>query len=127
MKLQFGILAMLLGLAGCRVTSPEKLQDVEVRARNNMLYLRNHTNSPVYYAVFSRELLRRSGGLRICPEPDCHENISPHQQVAVPYAQFLGEVKDDEAVLYWWHLVPNGDQEYQIDELHTLVIDLRVY
>ncbi|MGH7490770.1 MAG: hypothetical protein ACREOO_00095 [bacterium] len=113
---------MLLILSGCAIMNPNQT-GVEAEAHSQNLYIVNHTAATVHYVVFPRDMLS-SVAWKPCVDPHCHSEILPQQKAIVPYAEFLGEMKDNEAVIYWWHLLAKGDQGYQMDELHTIVVKL---
>lgn len=87
------------------------------------LRLRNDGDQPIAYAVTERGFLGLLGPC-LDPGPAC-VRLAPGASVVVPYAEIGGYFPGaTEAIVYWWHVVPDGAGGYRADEIRSVVVTL---
>ena len=83
----------------------------------------NHTDRPVFYAVWNRGWLALFGP---CVEagPQCPQ-LAPGASAEVPDTAMGGyEPGMPEAVVRWWHVVPASGGGFRADEIREIVVPL---
>ena len=96
---------------------------ITASADGSALQLRNGSLLPVNYLVIDRGALALFDWAA-CAGPTCPA-IPPRGSVTVPYDQIAGySTSTTEAVVYWWHSVPDGHGGYRADGIQGVVVPL---
>lgn len=89
-----------------------------------MLELTNLGAEPLYYFAVEREATA-SINWAPCTVPGWCDGVAPDTAIDVPYSAIaFYELRDEEAVVYWWHLVEGPGGELEPDSIRALVIVL---
>jgi hypothetical protein len=115
--------ALVLALACGSATGPIG-GNLAVRAAPPVLQLSNESPATVY--TFSIE-----GGLAIranwapCSDPAHCGGLKPGETEEVRYAQIAGYAPGaTHAIVYWWHLVPDGSTGFRPDSIRAVPVTL---
>lgn len=115
--------AVLL-LAGCGTTTFTLDGPLVIRNGAGEVELDNRTNAPVYTFVIERDAAARSMW-GPCSNPATCDAISPGQERRIAYDDIAGyEPGADEAIVYWWHLVPAPGGGFAPDSIRSEVVRL---
>src|SRR5215207_1926102 len=118
---------LLLIAAACSGSSsppdPGPSAQVAVAPVAGGLRLRNDTDQPIAYTVFERGVLARFAPC-LDPGPGC-VRLAPGASAVVPYAEMGGyHPGATKAIVYWWHVVPDGAGSYRAGEIRSVVASL---
>ena len=119
--------ALLLAPASCRSDSSAPggagLARVTADRVEGGLRLVNATVRPVAYTVFEHGFLAMFAPC-LDPGPGCLR-LAPGESTIVPYAEIGGYTPGArEAIVYWWHLVPDRAGGYRAEEIHSVIVPL---
>ncbi|CAN5743383.1 hypothetical protein BH23GEM7_BH23GEM7_35290 [soil metagenome] len=116
---------LLLVGAGCSMFTESSVgSSLEVEATGSVLRLTNHTEQPVYYLAFEREMLALALWAP-CTNPQECPRIAPGEQISVGYESISGyEAGKQEAVVLWYHLHPDSGGGFEPDSLRSVVVRL---
>ena len=121
------VVASAIALSGCDrdPVSSQPSSDVLVSAVRvqSGIRLTNNTDRGVAYVVSNPQWL---GLLAMCadPGPDCVK-LAPGASVVVPLDVIYGySANATEAMVSWWHVVPEGADGYKIENVTTVVVSL---
>lgn len=120
-------LAVLAALA-CPLTtcsSPSALTAgrLVVEAVPPALHLTNQTPLPAYTFVIARGAAAYTDWVP-CRDPRSCKGLSPGASDVLSYSEIVGYASAArEAIVYWWHLVPQGGQ-FQPDTVRAVVVAL---
>ena len=85
--------------------------------------LTNDTNRPVAYAVWNRGWLALFGPC-VDSGPDC-PRLAPGASITTPDSEIDGWAPGAmEAVVRWWHVVPDGAGGVRAGEVHEIFVQL---
>lgn len=85
--------------------------------------LSNGTDRPVAYVVWNRGWLAQFAPC-LDPGPGC-VRLAAGASVVVPDAEIGGYAPGaPEAIVYWWHVVPDAAGGYRTEEVHEVVVRL---
>jgi hypothetical protein len=99
------------------------IQDkVEVVARLDEMSIRNGRDATIYFFAIDRQIAAAVDWFP-CTNPAVCEGIRPGDTEVVPYADIVGQARSGEVVVFWWHLVEQGDA-WTHDQMHSLLIRL---
>lgn len=116
--------AVLVLLAGCSTTTFTLGGPLAIRTGAGEVQLDNRTNAPVYTFVIEREAAARTDWVA-CTNPATCDAIAPGQERRIAYDDIPGyETGDDEAIVYWWHLMPAPGGGFAPDSLRSEVVRL---
>jgi hypothetical protein len=121
--------SLLLAPVSCRsdLFAPKGAGSAQVTASGvaGGLRLVNGTDRPIAFTVLEREYATRvQFAPCLDPSPGCLRLASGASTV-VPYAEIGGYVPGArEAIVYWWHVAPDGAGGYRAEELHSEVVRL---
>ncbi len=121
------IFIALWALPACSLFDDGAEGDVTVKVLVSNLIISNHTSEVVYYAVFPRDILPLLDWLPCSDPVRCTNKIQPRRWAVVKYDDFMGEKRDDEAVVYWWHsvkILDDGTERHEPDEIRAIVVKL---
>jgi hypothetical protein len=118
------LLAALLA-AACNSTEPSG-ESLRMSVSAQRITLQNRTDRPIYYAAFERETAALIQWAPCdAPRKCLTQVIAPGASVRFPYAELYGYRRGStEAVVHWWHLVPEPPAGYRVDLLRTVVLRL---
>jgi hypothetical protein len=95
-----------------------------VRAAPPVLNLTNQTSAPVYSYVIDREAAAYTDWAP-CTNPSTCAAIKAGATGSLAYAQITGySSTSTEAIIYWWHLVPDGTNGFRPDTVRAVVTSL---
>lgn len=116
---------LLLVGAGCSMfTESSARGSLEVEATGSVLLLTNHTEHPVYYLAFEREMLALALWAP-CTDPQECPRVQPGEQISVSYESIGGyEPGKQEAVVFWYHLRPKAGGGFEPDSMRSVVVRL---
>ena len=96
-----------------------------VRAAPLALKLTNQTPTPVYIFAIEQEAAARANWATCITPPTCTA-IQAGQTITLPYTRISGyAVAGQEAIVYWWHLVPDGQTAFRPDSIRTVGVALK--
>jgi hypothetical protein len=89
------------------------------------LRLVNQTERPIAFTVFEREFAARvQFAPCVDPSPGCLR-LAPGASILVPYAEIGGYTSGArEAIVHWWHVVPDGAGGYRAEAIRSEVVRL---
>jgi hypothetical protein len=124
MRRLLAFVAVLVSLAGCGTATFSLGGPLAIRAGAGDLQLENRTSAPVYTFVIERETAAVANWAP-CTNPATCEAIAPGQQRRIAYDDIPGyEPGDDEAIVYWWHLIPAPGGGFATDSMRSEVVPL---
>lgn len=109
---RYGILTALIGS-----------DEVTAQASDSTVVIFNNTAEAVYYTAFPRDVLPVILWAPCVDPPRC-KSIMPGRSATLPFANFMMESRDDEAVVFWWHLIRQSDGTYEYDEIRSIWVKL---
>ena len=123
--MRYSLVSFALGLAlACGSATGPIGGNLAVRAAPPVLQLSNESPATVY--TFSIE-----GGLAIranwapCSDPAHCGGLKPGETEEVQYAQIAGYAPGaTHAIVYWWHLVPDGSTGFRPDSIRAVPVTL---
>jgi hypothetical protein len=121
-------LVVALGALSCLVTRCSSLAPaggaLSVVAIPPALHLTNQTALPVYTFVIDRSTLALTDWAP-CSDPNSCQSIAPGATPVLPYSGIAGySAATREAIVYWWHLEPQGGGGFQPDSIRAVVTAL---
>jgi len=116
--------ATLVITAACSNPTGSIAGPVAVRATPPVLQLTNNTTAPVYAFVIERRAAAYTDWAP-CTDAAACPGIVSGATVAVPYGKIVGYTPAArEAIVYWWHLMPDGGSGFRPDSLRAVVVGL---
>jgi hypothetical protein len=126
-------LALALALTACGNSEPSAPRadpvivtasaDVSAGRVSGGIKIINDTEEPIAYAVWNRGWLALFAPC-VSTGPDC-PRLAPGESVVVTDDQIDGLTPDaTEAVVRWWHIVPDGSGGVRAGEVHEVVVEL---
>ena len=98
--------------------------ELQVDAIPPRLILANESSATVYVVVIERNSLAVVDWIP-CIDPVMCPGIQPGADSIIRYDRITGyDSGEDEAVVYWWHLVPRSGGGYQPDEIRQVIVEL---
>jgi hypothetical protein len=123
MKL-FVVSACLAVLLACGNPTGSGSTGLLVRAAPPVLDLTNQTAGPVYSFVIDRAAAAYTDW-GPCSDPNTCAAITVGGTDALAYSQIVGySSTSTEAIVYWWHLVPDGNNGFRPDSVRAVVTSL---
>ena len=120
------VLALLLlacGIFACADGSGPSAE-LRVDAVPPRLILSNEGSSPVYIMVVERNSLAVVDWVP-CVNPLTCPGIRPGRDSIMLYSRITGyEAGEDEAIVYWWHLLPKAGGGFEVDEIRQVPVEL---
>jgi hypothetical protein len=78
----------------------------------------------IYTLPIEAELAARANWAP-CSDPAHCSGIKPWESQELPYAQITGYAAGaTHAIVYWWHLVPDGTTGFKPDSIRAVVVRL---
>lgn len=114
-------------LAGCGESpgplDPSAPLNVSVASRS--LLLKNENSRTIFYLIMTSDMAARAlWAPCTSPEQPC-ARLEPQESVQVPYSQISGyERGSREAVIFWYHLVPQEVGGWRADEIRSVRVRL---
>lgn len=113
---------LLFALACGSATGP--FGGLAVRATPPVLTLRNVTPGTVYTFAIEGGLATRANWAP-CSDPAICDGIEFAETRDLPYAQIAGYSDSaTHAIVYWWHLVPDGPSRFKPDSIRAVGVEL---
>jgi hypothetical protein len=123
LRLLASVLA-LVSFAACESSTFRREGALAIETGSNQVRLHNRTDAPVYTFVIEREAAARTDW-GTCSNPNTCDGIDPGEHRTIGYDDIAGYgAGAKEAIVYWWHLIPNPGGGYSPDELHSEIIQL---
>jgi hypothetical protein len=120
----FVVSACLASLLACGNPTGAGSTGLLVRAAPPVLNLTNQTAGPVYSFVIDRQAAAYTDW-GPCSVPDTCAAIKVGATDALAYSQIAGySSTSTEAIVYWWHLVPDGTNGFRPDTVRAVVTSL---
>jgi hypothetical protein len=95
-----------------------------VRAAPPVLNLSNVSPATIYTFPIEAGLAMRANWAP-CSDPAHCNGIKPGATTELPYAQIAGyEAGATHAIVYWWHLVPDGSAGFRPDSIRAVPVRL---
>lgn len=79
----------------------------------------NDTRSPIYFFAISEN----DAPLALwapCTDPASCEGVAARSSRLVPFPVRFGTQQPDDALLYWWHLLPKSGGGYEPDSIRVI-------
>jgi hypothetical protein len=119
-----GLLFLSLMAFGCSGGTGPDGGPLRVRAVPPVLTLTNESPAVVYTMVIERNNLAVVDWIP-CVDPVNCPGIRPGRDSTMPYSRITGyEPGEDEAIVYWWHLLPKAGGGFEVDEIRQVLIEL---
>lgn len=97
---------------------------VRVQARNSSVQIQNSRSEPVFFLMMERQFAA-TALWGPCTDPNECPRIEPSQALSVDRAEIGGVESDsEEAILFWWELVPAEDEGFEPDRVRSIVFPL---
>ncbi|HXI94827.1 MAG TPA: hypothetical protein VNG04_01765 [Candidatus Acidoferrum sp.] len=120
----FVVSACLAVLLGCGNPTGTGSTGLLVRAAPPVLDLTNQTAAPIYSFVIDRGAAAYTDWAP-CTNPAACSSIKAGATSSLTYAQIAGySSASTEAIVYWWHLVPDGTNGFRPDSVRGVVTSL---
>lgn len=101
------VVVLALSAACSSATGPVSIGGVIADAKLGAIFIQNRTSQPVYTFVVGRNASALVDWIA-CSDPAKCAAIHPGQTRTEPYPQGVVAQNETEALVYWWHIVPNG-------------------
>ena len=116
--------ATLVSLLACGSPIGPIPGDLVVRATPPVLELANHSSAAIYTFTIDRNVAAYTEW-GPCTNPSTCAFITAGGTRSLAYTQIDGySSASREAIVYWWHLVPDGIDGFQPDSVRAVVIGL---
>lgn len=116
--------AALTTLLGCGSPTGTASAGLLVRAAPPVLSLTNRSSAPIYSFVIDRGAAAFTDWAP-CTDPGTCPAIKVGETSSLGYAQIVGySSTSTEAIVYWWHLVPDGTNGFRPDSIRNVVTTL---
>ena len=118
------VFCLFLLAFGCSGGTGPDGSPLQVRVMPPVLTLTNESPAIVYTTVIERNSLAVVDWIP-CTNPLFCPGIAPGEAATILYSEITGfESGEEQAVVYWWHLVPRAGGGFQVDEIRQIMIDL---
>jgi hypothetical protein len=115
---------VLLAVAvGCSSPTAVEIGGVLADARHGNITITNRTVQPVYTIVIGRNAAAVADYM-LCVNPQTCDGIAPSDFRTIPYSKLTG-IQETEAIVHWYHLVPNAQGGFKPDSIRTGIVPLR--
>jgi hypothetical protein len=107
-------------LAACSEPMTHGSAGVGVRTDAAGIEILNQRNRTIYYFAADRQ----TAALILwgaCDRPADCPRVEPNERRRVPASEIQGWGTSDEVIVYWWHLLPQGDDEFRVDSIRHIV------
>jgi hypothetical protein len=122
------VAGLLLCAIACRELGPTGFtgnEGVLVQGRSGVVRITNERAARVYYFVAERNDLPIIDWLPCTEDQEECAHVEEGVTLTLPYAAIAGyDTGDDQAVLFWWHLVPRLGGGFDVDRLREIVFPL---
>ena len=116
--------AVLTALLGCGNPTGTGSAGLLVRAAPPVLNLTNRSSAPIYSFVIDRGVAAFTDWAP-CTDPGTCPALKTGETSPLGYAQIVGySSTSTEAIVYWWHLVPDGTSGFRPDSIRNVVTAL---
>ena len=123
--LRFLAVVATLVLASCSDSTAPRSDILRINILPDALELMNTSQKPVYAFIAERNSLALLDWAP-CMDPSC-ESVAVGGSMVVPYEDITGYTTGAaEAVVYHWHLVPDGADGFRPDSIRATIIALHV-
>jgi hypothetical protein len=97
---------------------------VTVAKGGSLVRIANGREAPIFFFVVERETAAVIDW-DACRNPDACPRVDPGEIEMLQVTAIVGFRPDaEEAILYWWHLIPTEGDEFTVDEIREPVFDL---
>lgn len=125
-RLLAAVMLAVAPLSGCEdTTAPvHTVNDhgFRVRSSQGVIDLTNDTSAPVYTHVIGRVASETTEWVP-CDDPATCAPLAPGASRRVEFPEAMEEgFSEVEAIVSWWHLVPDGEGGFTPDSVRSLVI-----
>jgi hypothetical protein len=116
--------AAALLLPGCTDSSGPTDGTLQVENVRPLVRMTNRSSAPIYVFVVESRTLAVIDWLP-CADPVRCPGIPAGRDSIIPYSAIAGYEPDaEEAVLYWWHLIPGEGSGFKPDSIRFVPLDL---
>lgn len=116
-------MVLLASSLACSDATGVEIGGVIANAESGQIAITNGTSRPVYTFVIGRQFAALALWAP-CTNPSTCEAIAPGATRRVPNPSFPGIV-ETEAIVNWWHLVPDPAGGFKPDSIRSGVVQLR--
>lgn len=116
-------LVLLASALGCSSSTGVEIGGVIASAESGEISITNRTVRPVYTFVIGRNMAAAALWAP-CTDPATCDGLEPGATRRVPYPNFPG-YEETEALVNWWHLVPNPVGGFKPDSIRVGIVRLR--
>lgn len=116
------MLVLAVALA-CSSPTAVEMGGVIADARNGNITITNRRLEPVYTIVMGRNAAAVADYV-LCVNPQACESIAPNGSRSIPYPNLTG-YQETEAIVHWYHLVPDPQGGFKPDSVRTGIVPLR--
>ena len=118
-------LAVFAVLAALACNSPVAVGGtLDVSVAPTGLRIVNNSGAPAYFFAVERETAARINWAP-CVDPEQCREVAVGAETTVPYTAVAGWAPGaHEAIVYWWHLVPETGDTFHADSIRALVVSL---
>ena len=114
-----GLFALVVALVGCSHPSAVEEDRVRVQARNAQVEIRNLRGEAIFFTLMESQFATVANWAP-CSDPDVCPRVGPGRTVRVEQSEIAGiEEGGDEAILFWWELVPADGGGFEPDEVRA--------
>ena len=118
------LVTLLSCLLGCTDGVGPIAGSLQVEIFPPVVRLSNRSSAPIYSFVVERQALAYVDWIP-CTNPLTCQGLAPGQDSLIQYTAITGYAPGaEEAVVYWWHLIPKEGGGLKPDSVRGVVIDL---
>lgn len=123
--LSIPLLALAFVVAGCSNPVGVEEDGIRVQATDAQVEIQNSRSNTVFFGMLERQF-SATALFGPCTDPDTCPQVAPGQTLRVDQDQIGGiEGDSEEAIFFWWELVPDGDGGFEPDEVRSIVFPLK--
>jgi hypothetical protein len=119
--IRYVVCAAIIGSIAC--SSPAGPVEVATTP-DQSIRMSNGTNAPIYYFAIDANALALANWAP-CTDPVTCPNVQPGKARLIPFSEIaLYSPETAMAVVYWWHLKPQGEGTFAPDSIRALQVSL---
>src|SRR5687767_10884581 len=122
-------IALVLAWAVLSCSDPTSVKSdvLRINVLPDALELINLSDSKVYFYAFEKNFLATVDLAPPCRDPVTCEGVDSGVKYLLPYTNINGYVQgSSEAVVYHWHLIPDGANGFRPDSLRATEVHLHI-
>lgn len=108
-------------LAACTDPAAPIIDGVQAELTPEGLLAHNHRSEAIYYQAIERVIAARVDWVPCLGDGPCR-HIEPGGSKTIPYEELMWGIDgSEEALFYWWLMVPDGNGQFHPDSIRVIV------